>query len=1688
MKYTEVTSDWKTDNNLKNIENGKIFKILRAFSPTKKTLSKLLLFLLVVSSLQFISNKEIEVQANPGGISSNLDFWLNAESGLDLDGTDINGWTDQSPNSILAFPDLTPGYLDPQYQTNSSNFNPTVGYLADDEALLFDDEELPMGNSARTIFIVANPEDTEYNDTGVFSRENLFLYGNEDFGGTPGEFFATSMKSDGFRIDWGSHKVQSSLTSPDTSIATVSFEAGANTDEANFWLNGEPNVLETVEGASVPINTTISNLGVVGDNAGGSDSYIGDIAEVIIYDTELSDTERSQVESYLSLKYGITKSGSNEMLISNPDESSSYSRSVTLGQSFTATSDSMLTDVQIGVSTNLNSNTATQVDLYICEGSVYCTAGNSINTTTGLPVSPGTPMLPLGTPLEMVKGNQYTYAINPNSAIRLTRGVDSYSGGTAFNDSGVPWAVDYTFFIHGYSIVGDYLTSNGTDTIWDNARASAGYHNDVVGIGRDISSTLDQRISKSISNDAVLTITTDDDTADYTSANGGTRTQLNDLEFVSLTNNDGAITSAPVNIAGYSHQIGRQWHAQVANYTGSVNAKFDIATLSGNGWEIVQSDTDDFASGSANLTKIADIGASGEVTDVTFVDGKYYGLLQRVNRELVYSLSDPYDASKFVYAGDGELFDISDYHTNVTGVDFSTDGTKMFTVGYLEEEVNEFILSAPFDISTAVFSHTVDVGTQENRIQNLEFNNDGTKMFIIGNDDVIYEYTLSEGFALSTASYAGNSETLDIGAQDGSSTGIGFSADGMKLFSTGLQYDLIHEYDLSAPFDVSTGVYTGAGETLDPDVDGAGIPGDVLFNEDGSTLYVHSSRTLYEYTLGTPYDISTATFEGIAMDKGALTGTFGVAWSPVFNDNGTKLIFADGSNSTVSEFVLGPVQGFTEVVEDNGSLVGQIGARLVEDTFADIDNNGELTACGGSFACVGGEQLQLGNIPAEFTPTVALYDGDGSTSNTNNTATVMIVILVGNAANHENIDDISDITFVFADNAFNSNDAGAIDRSGDASPFSTNFGIDYISIPGVDVDNESGISITEDLNNGSFGVALESAPTSDVVIDISSADTGAATVSPSQLTFTSSNWSTSQSVTITPVSDNDVVDEVVSITFAVNDANSSDEYDSLDNVTRSVTVTDDDSAGFSVIPLITGGAITEGSTSSNEFSVVLDHQPQSEVIINISSANSALNVDTGSLTFTTANWSTQQPVSLTASEDDNVVSEQNIEVTISVNDGTSDNDFDGLTDSIEVDVIDNDTATITVSPSGITVAENAGSDTFTVVLGAQPTSDVVIDLTSVESEEATVSPAQLTFTSLSWNTPQIVTVTGVADTFVSNDSTDIMVSVNDATSDDSFDGLGDTVEVTLVDDEVDSDNDKVSDDQEAIDNTDPSNALDYKDSDGDGVPDVVEESEGSDPNEETSFQDSDNGGAPDYVETILLPNSGLTGTDPSYDSDDEDSDGDGTSNSQELNSPNNGDGNGDGIPDYLQPNVANILNPDDQSYVTLVVAVTCDSTNTPEFRTEQFYGDDPDFSYPYGLLKFEIGCANSLVEAYWHGADIAAEYEIRKYGNLTPGDDSTGGWYDLESVVDIVEVGGESIVKISYNLTDGQLGDDTGVDGVIIDPVGLALLESEEDGVTSPETLIRTGGVVSNPYSLVVLMAGVVALSGVVVDKFKQRV
>ena len=195
----------------------------------------------------------------------------------------------------------------------------------------------------------------------------------------------------------------------------------------------------------------------------------------------------------------------------------------------------------------------------------------------------------------------------------------------------------------------------------------------------------------------------------------------------------------------------------------------------------------------------------------------------------------------------------------------------------------------------------------------------------------------------------------------------------------------------------------------------------------------------------------------------------------------------------------------------------------------------------------------------------------------------------------------SDTTY----SGFNANDVAVTNTDNDAS--------------GITVTPTSGLTTTEALGTATFTVVLTSQPTADVTIALSSSDATEGGVAPASLTFTSANWNTAQTVTVTGVND-DLDDGDVAYTIVTAAATSADaKYNGINAADVSVTNTDNDAAGITVTP--TSGLTTTEALGTATFTVVLTSQPTADVTIGISPSDPTEGtVSSPSLTFTPANW------------------------------------------------------------------------------------------------------------------------------------------------------------------------------------------------------------------------------------------------------------------------------------------------------------------------------------------------------------------------------------------------------------------------------------------------------------------------------------
>jgi hypothetical protein len=210
--------------------------------------------------------------------------------------------------------------------------------------------------------------------------------------------------------------------------------------------------------------------------------------------------------------------------------------------------------------------------------------------------------------------------------------------------------------------------------------------------------------------------------------------------------------------------------------------------------------------------------------------------------------------------------------------------------------------------------------------------------------------------------------------------------------------------------------------------------------------------------------------------------------------------------------------------------------------------------------------------------------------------------------------------------------------------------------------------------------------------------------------------------------------------------------------------------------------VREENETTDSFTIALTEEPNVPVTVTLdpTTADVSLNAeepnDAITLTFGTDDWDTPQAVTVKANDDDEAEGQEVITVGISL---ASDNPYFTGGTSLSVTVVDNDSASVVIEQSdgSTAVIEGGATDSYTVVLGFVPNSDVTITIddsgdpnqTTVDGGETTA----LTFTPANWDTPQTVTVEAIDDDDpeANPHNTALTHTVSQPGGDNAYDGL-----------------------------------------------------------------------------------------------------------------------------------------------------------------------------------------------------------------------------------------------------------------------------------------------------------------------------
>ena len=198
-------------------------------------------------------------------------------------------------------------------------------------------------------------------------------------------------------------------------------------------------------------------------------------------------------------------------------------------------------------------------------------------------------------------------------------------------------------------------------------------------------------------------------------------------------------------------------------------------------------------------------------------------------------------------------------------------------------------------------TQTLDVGTY-NFFDAGTLTADTTVSFSNVPTEAQWTYTANVGIAASFDLEAGSYDSVNfyVGNEEPNNYGVFFKPDGTKMYVIGTTSDTVYQYTLSTAWDVSTASYDSVSFSVSSQ---DGTPFGIFFKPDGTKMYVVgiSNDRVYQYTLSTAWALNTASYDSVSFSVSTQdiipAGIF-------FKPDGTKMYMCGQGNDTVYQYTL----------------------------------------------------------------------------------------------------------------------------------------------------------------------------------------------------------------------------------------------------------------------------------------------------------------------------------------------------------------------------------------------------------------------------------------------------------------------------------------------------------------------------------------------------------------------------------------------------------------------------------------------------------------------------------------------------------------------------------------------------------------------------------------------------------------
>ena len=242
------------------------------------------------------------------------------------------------------------------------------------------------------------------------------------------------------------------------------------------------------------------------------------------------------------------------------------------------------------------------------------------------------------------------------------------------------------------------------------------------------------------------------------------------------------------------------------------------------------------------------------------------------------------------------------------GVTFGDSGNSVYVAKYVSGQnyFYQYVLNTPYDITggTSTFASTTSLGGVPTTVGRLVFDPTGTKLFTLNwSARDVSMFTLSTAWDITSLNTT-RAAVFVASSQLNGGGGIAFNDDGTKMFlSDSGTNDGIYEYDLTVGFDLTTASYNGVFKLLPELISFE----DFRFARDGKLFYGFDTDSgdpkIRLYTLTTPWDITTLQDTGISLEV-SVGNASGNESIDIKEDDGTVLIVLNRSDNDIYQYDL----------------------------------------------------------------------------------------------------------------------------------------------------------------------------------------------------------------------------------------------------------------------------------------------------------------------------------------------------------------------------------------------------------------------------------------------------------------------------------------------------------------------------------------------------------------------------------------------------------------------------------------------------------------------------------------------------------------------------------------------------------------------------------------------------------------